>query len=215
MNNQMMIIRRLKLVNVNRAMITWMLKSIKGNIVYQDFHEFKKWKVSQSHFNINGYDFRMVSNRESARRSGKRKQAHLTDLEQQVELLLGEYSDLFKQLTSASHYFKDASTNNRVIKSEVEALRAKVKLAEDMLARGSLTSNLSHLLENLSRMGMGNVSPTVTMRGDGHGPHVGLPVPGQHMMGGLDSNPVIYDSNVKNGAINSNGGSCTSNIWSG
>ncbi|KAJ0476386.1 putative transcription factor bZIP family [Helianthus annuus] len=157
----------------------------------------------------------MVSNRESARRSRKRKQAHLTDLEQQVELLLGDYSDLFKQLTSASHYFKDASTNNRVIKSEVEALRAKVKLAEDMLARGSLTSNLSHLLENLSRMGMGNVSPTVTMRGDGHGPHVGLPVLGQHMMGGLDSNPVIYDSNVKNGAINSNGGSCTSNIWSG
>ncbi|KAJ0867784.1 putative transcription factor bZIP family [Helianthus annuus] len=68
---------------------------------------------------------RMVSNRESPRRSRKRKQAHLTDLEQQVELLRGEYSDLFKQLTSASHQFKDASTNNRVLKSEVEALRAK------------------------------------------------------------------------------------------
>ncbi|KAJ0802289.1 putative transcription factor bZIP family [Helianthus annuus] len=170
---------------------------------------------------------RMVSNRESARRSRKRKQAHLTDLEQQVELLRGEYSDLFKQLTSASHQFKDASTNNRVLKSEVEALRAKVKLAEDMLARGSLTSSLSHLLENhlttsqlfncqnMSRMGMGNVSPTVTMRGDDHGPHVGLPVPGQHIMGGLDSNPVIYDGNVKNGGINSNGGSCASNMWSG
>ncbi|MFS8034887.1 putative transcription factor bZIP family [Helianthus anomalus] len=49
---------------------------------------------------------RMVSNTESSRRSRKRKQAHLTDLEQQ---------------------FKDASTNNRVLKSEVEALRAKRK----------------------------------------------------------------------------------------
>ncbi|MFS8017399.1 putative transcription factor bZIP family [Helianthus anomalus] len=126
MNNQTMIIRRLKLVNVNRAMISWMLKSIKGNIVYQDFHESKKWKVSQPHFNIIGYDFSMVSNRESARRSRKRKQAHLTNLEQQVELLRGEYSGLFKQLMSASHQFKDASTNNRVLKSEVEALRAKV-----------------------------------------------------------------------------------------
>ncbi|KAI7725586.1 hypothetical protein M8C21_019262 [Ambrosia artemisiifolia] len=169
---------------------------------------------------------RMVSNRESARRSRKRKQAHLTDMEKQVELLRVEHSDLFKQLTSASHQFKDASTNNRVLKSEVEALRAKVKLAEDMLARGSLTSSLSHLLENhlttsqlfncqnISRMGMGNVSPTVTMHGDDHVPHPVLPVPGQHVMVGLDSNPGIYDGNVKNG-INSNGGSCASNIWSG
>ncbi|MFS7997493.1 putative transcription factor bZIP family [Helianthus anomalus] len=102
-----------------------MLKSIKGNIFYQGFHESKKWKVSQSHFNIIGYDFRMVLIRESSRRSRKRKQPHLTDLEKQVELLRGEYSDLFKQLTSASHQFKDASTNNRVLKSEVEALRAK------------------------------------------------------------------------------------------
>ncbi|MFS8017401.1 hypothetical protein Hanom_Chr15g01379941 [Helianthus anomalus] len=43
-----------------------------------------------------------------------------------MELLRGEYSDLFKQLMSASHQFKEASTNNRVLKSEVEALRAKV-----------------------------------------------------------------------------------------
>ncbi|PWA84041.1 hypothetical protein CTI12_AA154290 [Artemisia annua] len=66
---------------------------------------------------------RMVSNRESARRSRKRKQAHLTDLEQQVEQLVGEYSTLFKQLMNASQQFKDASPNNRVLKSDVEALR--------------------------------------------------------------------------------------------
>ncbi|KAJ0664512.1 putative transcription factor bZIP family [Helianthus annuus] len=71
---------------------------------------------------------RMVSNRESARRSRRRKQAHLTDLEQQVEKLRAEYSVLFKQLTTATHQYNDASTNNRVLKSDVEALRAKVKL---------------------------------------------------------------------------------------
>ncbi|KAK9077788.1 hypothetical protein SSX86_006126 [Deinandra increscens subsp. villosa] len=167
---------------------------------------------------------RMVSNRESARRSRKRKQAQLTDLEQQVDVLRVEYSDLFKQLTSASHQFKDASTNNRVLKSEVEALRAKVKLAEDMLTRGSLTSSLSHLLQNnltapqmfnyqnMSRMG--NVSPTITVGGDGHGPHPGLPVLWQHMTVGLGTtNPDIFNGNVKNG-INSDGGSSVANIWS-
>ncbi|MFS8009925.1 hypothetical protein Hanom_Chr14g01291021 [Helianthus anomalus] len=43
-----------------------------------------------------------------------------------VELLRGEYSDLFKQLTRASLQFKDASTNNQELKSDVEALRAKI-----------------------------------------------------------------------------------------
>lgn len=151
---------------------------------------------------------RMVSNRESARRSRRRKQAHLTDLEQQVERLREEYGTLFKQLTNASQQFKDASTDNRVLKSNVEALRAKVKLAEDIVARGSLTSSLSHLIQNhlttpqlfngqtMSRMG--NVSPTITVRGDDHGPHPGVTLPGQHVMGGL--------------GINTDAGSCVTDM---
>lgn len=97
-----------------------------------------------------------------------------------------------------------------------------MKLAEDMVARGSLTSSLSHLLQNhlttpqmfnsqnMSRMG--NVSPTITVRGDDHGSHPGLSVPGQHVMVGLGTNPDIFNSNVKNG-ISSDAGSCVSDIW--
>ncbi|KAL8209940.1 hypothetical protein R6Q57_006672 [Mikania cordata] len=130
---------------------------------------------------------RMVSNRESARRSRKRKQAYLADLESQVEKLQLEYSVLYKQLTSATHQYKDASTNNRVLKSDVEALRAKVKLAEDTLAMGSLTSSLSHLLQNhlttphmfnSQNMSRIDVSPTITIHRDDHGSHPGLQVPG-------------------------------------
>ncbi|XP_050216156.1 basic leucine zipper 9 [Mercurialis annua] len=106
---------------------------------------------------------RMVSNRESARRSRKRKQAHLQDLESHVDQLTGENASLFKQLSDAAQQCCQADTNHRILKSDVEALRAKVKLAEDMVTRGSLSSSLNQThqpLHNLTR-----VSPTVTING--------------------------------------------------
>ncbi|XWS17941.1 hypothetical protein CRYUN_Cryun33cG0110900 [Craigia yunnanensis] len=111
---------------------------------------------------------RMLSNRESARRSRKRKQEHLTDLELQAERMRGENDSLYRQLTNTHQQFRDADTNNRVLKSNVEALRAKVKLAEDMLARGSLTCSLNQLLQThlTSPQPMANVSPTITVHGD-------------------------------------------------
>ncbi|KAJ7534864.1 hypothetical protein O6H91_12G020500 [Diphasiastrum complanatum] len=75
---------------------------------------------------------RMLSNRESARRSRRRKQAHLSDLEMQLRV---ENSTLLKQLTEISQKFHEAAIDNRVLKSDVEALRAKVKMAEDLVAR--------------------------------------------------------------------------------
>ncbi|KAI7741316.1 hypothetical protein M8C21_024838 [Ambrosia artemisiifolia] len=144
-------------------------------------------------------------------------------LKYQVEKLRAEYSILFKQLTNATHQYKDASTNNRVLKSDVEALRAKVKLAEDTLARGSLTSSLSHLIQNhlttpqlfsyQNMSTMGNVSPTITVRGDDHGPHSGLHVPAQHMMVGLGGEPDIFNGNANSGISSDGGGSCVTEVW--
>ncbi|XP_059644861.1 basic leucine zipper 9 [Cornus florida] len=152
---------------------------------------------------------RMVSNRESARRSRKRKQAHLADLELQVEQLRGENANLFKRFTDATQQFKDASTNNRVLKSDVEALRAKVKLAEDLVARGSLTASVSHLLQNHlsipqscgthNMCRVGNVPPTINVRGD-DASYPGITVPGQNSTPGLE-NADAFNSNVKNGIM--------------
>uniref|UniRef100_A0A0E0E4U9 BZIP domain-containing protein n=1 Tax=Oryza meridionalis TaxID=40149 RepID=A0A0E0E4U9_9ORYZ len=94
---------------------------------------------------------RMVSNRESARRSRRRKQAQLSELESQqsiydqVEQLKGENSSLFKQLTESSQQFNTAVTDNRILKSDVEALRVKVKMAEDMVARAAMSCGLGQL----------------------------------------------------------------------
>ncbi|CAI9115768.1 OLC1v1016760C1 [Oldenlandia corymbosa var. corymbosa] len=161
---------------------------------------------------------RMVSNRESARRSRRRKQAHLAELEQQVEQLRGENGSLFKQLTDATQQYKDAATNNRVLKSDVEALRAKVKLAEDMVARCSLTSSLSHILQNC----LNNTNSTFNCNNirQGNQSDAGLFHPQLGITGGRSNNnsgTVGLESagnfDRSNNGIGSEAISCMTEIW--
>ncbi|KAG8636478.1 basic leucine zipper 9 [Manihot esculenta] len=150
---------------------------------------------------------RMVSNRESARRSRKRKQAHLHELESQVEQLTGDNTSLYKQLSDASQQYNNAHTNNRVLKSDVEALRAKVKLAEDMVTRGSLTCSLNQFLHQnhltlpqpLNNHNL-RVSPTVTINGDDASYTAGL------------GNTDINNGNLRN-SVMSDAVSCVSELW--
>ncbi|XP_050364999.1 basic leucine zipper 9 [Argentina anserina] len=164
---------------------------------------------------------RMVSNRESARRSRRRKQQHLQELEGQVDILRVENSTLFRQLTDASQQYRDADTNNRVLKSDVEALRAKVKLAEDMVARGSLTSSFNQLLQgHLSTpqplnphtlRGVAHVSPTITIHGD-DASYAGITVSGQNSGMGLGNAAGMTNNNMST-RIASDAMSCVTDMW--
>ncbi|GMI76108.1 Arabidopsis thaliana basic leucine zipper 10 [Hibiscus trionum] len=78
---------------------------------------------------------RMRSNRESARRSRRRKQAHMNELEAQVGQLRVEHSTLLKRLTDMNHKYDEAAVDNRILKADIETLRAKVKMAEETVKR--------------------------------------------------------------------------------
>ncbi|XP_047154817.1 light-inducible protein CPRF2-like [Vigna umbellata] len=97
---------------------------------------------------------RMLSNRESARRSRRRKQAHLTDLETQVSQLRGENSTLLKRLTDVSQKYSESAVDNRVLKADVETLRAKVKMAEETVKRITGLNPMVHAMSDMSSLGM-------------------------------------------------------------
>ncbi|KAI3776809.1 hypothetical protein L1987_46599 [Smallanthus sonchifolius] len=96
---------------------------------------------------------RMISNRESARRSRRRKQAHLTELETQVSQLRGENSSLLKRLTDISQKHNEAAVDNRVLKADVETMRAKVKMAEESVKRITGFNPMVQPVSHLSTMG--------------------------------------------------------------
>ncbi|XP_039039402.1 LOW QUALITY PROTEIN: light-inducible protein CPRF2-like [Hibiscus syriacus] len=97
---------------------------------------------------------RMLSNRESARRSRRRKQAHLTELETQVAQVRVENANLLKRLTDISQKHNEAAVDNRVLKADVETLRAKVKLAEEAVKRTTGLNHLFHASPEISTMGI-------------------------------------------------------------
>ncbi|CAA0816756.1 Basic leucine zipper 63 [Striga hermonthica] len=103
---------------------------------------------------------RMLSNRESARRSRRRKQVHLTELETQVSQLKVENSSLLKRFTDISQKYNEAAVDNRVLKADVETLRAKVKMAEETVKRVTGLNPLFQAMSEISSMGLPSFAPT-------------------------------------------------------
>ncbi|KAJ0966436.1 hypothetical protein J5N97_027574 [Dioscorea zingiberensis] len=97
---------------------------------------------------------RMLSNRESARRSRRRKQAHLSELETQVSQLRVDNSSLLKRLTDINQKYNEAAVDNRILKADVETLRAKVKMAEDSVKRVTGVNPLYPTLSDISSISM-------------------------------------------------------------
>jgi FtsZ-binding cell division protein ZapB len=62
----------------------------------------------------------------------------------QVERLKGENATLFQQFSDANQQFSTAVTDNRILKSDVEALRIKVTSS---LLTAAITTEISQTLQ--------------------------------------------------------------------
>ncbi|KAL1532871.1 light-inducible protein CPRF2-like isoform X1 [Salvia divinorum] len=97
---------------------------------------------------------RMISNRESARRSRRRKQAHMSERETQVSQLRVENATLLKRFTDINQKYNESAVDNRVLKADVETLRAKVKMAEESVKRVTGLNSLFHAMSEISTTSM-------------------------------------------------------------
>lgn len=143
---------------------------------------------------------RMVSNRESARRSRRRKQAHLTEIETQVSQLNGENSSLQKRLSHINSKYNEAAVDNRVLKADVETLRAKVKMAEETVKRVTGLNPLFQAMSEISTIGMPSFGVCSDTLADAAAPV--QDVPNQHYYQAPNNHMSISDHMIQNSLVN-------------
>ncbi|KAJ9172030.1 hypothetical protein P3X46_015320 [Hevea brasiliensis] len=97
---------------------------------------------------------RMESNRESARRSRRRKQAQLNELEAQFGQLRDECTSLLTRLSDINKKCDEASADNRILTVNIETLRTKVKMAEDQVKRATDLNPVLLAGSNMPSVGM-------------------------------------------------------------
>ncbi|KAG9457882.1 hypothetical protein H6P81_002390 [Aristolochia fimbriata] len=76
---------------------------------------------------------RMLSNRESARRSRMRKQQHLDDLINQVAKLKNENSEILNRVNVATQHFMKVDADNTVLRTQVMELTERLQSLNSVL----------------------------------------------------------------------------------
>lgn len=85
---------------------------------------------------------RMISNRESARRSRRRKLEHVQCLDGQIQAMARENHALLSRLQASEQRAHDAGVDNTRLKEELESLKAQVRTRVNTSSTRSLSCEL-------------------------------------------------------------------------
>ncbi|XP_010544970.1 PREDICTED: bZIP transcription factor 53-like [Tarenaya hassleriana] len=86
---------------------------------------------------------RMISNRESARRSRMRKQKQLEDLVNEVTALKKENSQISEQIDAATRRYIDMEAQNNVLRAQASELTDRLRSLNSVLEMVEETSGLA------------------------------------------------------------------------
>ncbi|XP_050263458.1 bZIP transcription factor 44-like [Quercus robur] len=76
---------------------------------------------------------RMISNRESARRSRMRKQKHLDDLVAQVAQLRKENQQIIQSVTNTTQHYMNIETENSILRAQASELSHRLQALNDII----------------------------------------------------------------------------------
>ncbi|TXG64593.1 hypothetical protein EZV62_011587 [Acer yangbiense] len=77
---------------------------------------------------------RMISNRESARRSRMRKQKHLDDLMSQVDQLRKDNHQIISNISITTQHFSTIEAENSVLRAQVDELTHRLQSLNDIIS---------------------------------------------------------------------------------
>ncbi|KAK6125654.1 hypothetical protein DH2020_040603 [Rehmannia glutinosa] len=86
---------------------------------------------------------RMISNRESARRSRMRKQKHMDDLTAQVTNLRAENNHILTNINLATHLYWNMESENSVLRAQISELNNRLQALNDIINCLSLKDNIA------------------------------------------------------------------------
>ncbi|KAH7575025.1 hypothetical protein ACOSP7_005598 [Xanthoceras sorbifolium] len=93
---------------------------------------------------------RMISNRESARRSRMRKQKHLDDLMSQVDLLKKDNHQILTNINITTQHYLTIEAENSVLRAQVDELTHRLHSLNEIISFMTTTSSTTGVFDATS-----------------------------------------------------------------